>query len=64
LQKVLENKREKLSEQLDEAKRLKEKIDRRSAVVSDVLRRYLDAEMFADYEHFAGMKAKLIMDNR
>ena len=64
LQKLLERKREKLSDQLDEAKRLKESIDRRSAVVSSFLREYLDEEQYADYSHFVGMKAKLIMDAR
>ncbi len=61
---MLENKREKLSEQLDEAKRLKESLDRRSAAVSAFLRGYLDGRQFADYDHFAKMKARLIMDGR
>ncbi len=61
---MLEGRRAKLSEQLDEAKRLKESLDRRSAVVSTFLRGYLDAEQFADYDHFVKMKAKLIMDSR
>ena len=38
---MLENKREKLSEQLDEAKRLKESLDRRSDAVSTFLQGYL-----------------------
>lgn len=64
LQKMLENKREKLSEQLDEAKRLKESLDRRSSAVSSFLKIYLDVEQYADYDHFVKMKAKLIMDGR
>ncbi len=64
LQKMLENKREKLSEQLDEAKRLKESLDRRSSAVSSFLKVYLDEEQYADYDHFVKMKAKLIMDGR
>ena len=64
LQKLLESKRSKLASQLDEAKSLKESIDRRSAAVSGFLHGYLGAEQFADYEHFVKMKAKLIMDAR
>ena len=60
----MESKRDKLIEQLDEAKRLKENIDRRSATVSTFLRRYFDDDQYADYDHFVKMKAKLIMDSR
>lgn len=62
--KILESKRSKLASQLDEAKSLKESIDRRSAAVSGFLHSYLGGEEFADYEHFVKMKAKLIMDGR
>ena len=51
-------------EQLDEAKRLKESIDRRSAMVSQFLHNYLSESDYVDYEHFVKMKAKLIMDSR
>ena len=51
-------------EQLDEAKRLKESIDRRSTMVSRFLQNYLSDSDYADYEHFVKMKAKLIMDSR
>jgi len=51
-------------EQLDEAKRLKESIDRRSSMVSRFLQNYLNESDYADYEHFVKMKAKLIMDSR
>ena len=64
LQKILENKREKLATQLDEAKRLKESIDRRSNTVSNFLHNYLSIDEYADYDHFVKMKAKLIMDSR
>ena len=57
-------KRDKLMEQLDEAKRLKENIDKRSSLVSNFLHRYLNVEQYADYDHFVKMKAKLIMDSR
>ncbi|XP_042234673.1 protein Shroom3-like [Homarus americanus] len=61
---ILESKRDKLSEQLEEAKRLKENIDRRAIQVSKVLNQYLTEDQYADYDHFIKMKAKLIMDAR
>ena len=61
---MLEGKRDKLMEQLEEAKRLKENIDRRSRQVADLLSRYLTEEEFADYSHFVTMKAKLVIDQR
>ena len=51
-------------EQLDEAKRLKESIDKRSSTVSQFLHNYLNESDYADYDHFVKMKAKLIMDSR
>ncbi|XP_021936810.1 uncharacterized protein LOC110838176 isoform X3 [Zootermopsis nevadensis] len=62
--KILESKRDKLKEQLEEAKKLKENIDRRSVCVSNILYKYFNAEEYADYDHFINMKAKLIMDSR
>lgn len=64
LQRILESKRDKLKEQLEEAKKLKESIDRRSISVSNILYKYLSSEEYADYDHFINMKAKLIMDAR
>lgn len=64
LQKSLEEKRDKLSTQLQEAKELKENIDRRSTNVATLLRKYLTREEFADYNHFISMKAKLLVDAR
>ncbi|XP_018335452.1 protein Shroom [Agrilus planipennis] len=62
--KTLESKRDKLQEQLEEAKKLKECIDKRSINVSNILYKYLNSEEYADYDHFINMKAKLIMDAR
>lgn len=62
LQRVLESKRDKLREQLEEAKKLKESIDKRSVSVAGILNQYFNSEEFADYDHFINMKAKLIMD--
>ncbi|XP_011315204.1 uncharacterized protein Shrm isoform X2 [Fopius arisanus] len=62
--KILESKRDKLLEQLEEAKILKINIDKRSSNVSAILSKYLNDEEFADYQHFINMKTKLIMDSR
>lgn len=61
---LLEDKKAKLEDQLNEAKRLKESIDLRSVTVSRFLHKYLPDETYEDYEHFVKMKAKLIMDSR
>lgn len=61
---LLEAKRNKLSEQHQEAKHLKESIDRRSQQVSTFLRKYLREEEYADYDHFVKMKSKLLIDVR
>jgi protein Shroom len=60
----LENKRDKLLEQLEEAKSLKKDIDRRGLNLSKVLEKSLTADEYADYEYFINMKAKLIVDSR
>ncbi|KAG5682115.1 hypothetical protein PVAND_011494 [Polypedilum vanderplanki] len=62
--KILENKRDKLLEQLDEAKNLKKDIDRRGLNLSKVLEKSLTNDEYADYEYFINMKAKLIVDSR
>ncbi|XP_022921124.1 protein Shroom [Onthophagus taurus] len=61
---ILETKRDKLLDQLEEAKKLKESIDKRSVSVSNILYKYLNSEEYADYDHFINMKAKLIMDSK
>ena len=63
-QKSLENKRDRLFEQLTEAKRLKEDIDRRGISVVSLLEKNLTSDEFADFEYFINMKAKLITDAR
>lgn len=63
-QRILEAKRDKLLDQLEEAKQLKECIDRRSVSVSNILFKYLNSDEYADYDHFINMKAKLIMDSK
>ncbi|XP_066250853.1 protein Shroom isoform X1 [Euwallacea similis] len=61
---ILESKWNKLQDQLEEAKNLKESIDKRSVNVSNILYKYLSTEEYADYDHFINMKAKLIMDSK
>jgi len=62
--KALEEKKCKLTGQLEEAKELKENIDRRGDFVSTILSRYLTADEYSDYDHFIAMKAKLLIDAR
>ncbi|XP_054722221.1 uncharacterized protein LOC129231861 isoform X2 [Uloborus diversus] len=62
--KILESKRDKLKEQHEDARRLKESIDRRSFQVSAFLRRYFTDDEYTDYNHFLKMKTKLIIDIR
>ncbi|XP_022161586.1 uncharacterized protein LOC111027502 isoform X1 [Myzus persicae] len=62
--KALEEKKCKLTCQLEEAKELKENIDRRGDFVSTILCRYLTADEYSDYDHFIAMKAKLLIDAR
>ena len=63
-QEQLSTKREKLSEQLTEAKKLKSNIDKRAAAVSQMLSKYLKPDEFSDYEHFIRTKTRLVMDAR
>lgn len=50
-------------EQLDEAKLLKNDIDRRGANLAQLLEKSLTPDEFADYDYFINMKAKLIVDS-
>jgi len=60
----LESKRDRLSDKLNDAKDLKEGIDRRSQQVATYLQKYLTPEEFSDYEHFVKMKSKLTIDQQ
>ncbi|XP_054740793.1 protein Shroom [Anastrepha obliqua] len=62
--KSLELKRDRLLDQLTEAKRLKEDIDRRGSSVVGIVEKTLSADEFADFDYFINMKAKLIADTR
>ena len=63
-QEQLLSKRNKLADQLDEAKKLKSNIDKRSSTVLSTLRKYLPDQVLADYENFIRTKARLIMELR
>lgn len=56
------DRREKAQQKHDEAKALKDGIDRRSRLVTNILRKYLTSEQFDDYEHFIRMISTLLMD--
>ncbi len=56
------NKRDEIKEKHEDAKLLKEGIDRRSKQVAIYLKKYLTSEEYADYEYFIKMKSKLSMD--
>lgn len=60
----METKRDRLLEQLDEAKQLKEDIDRRGTNLSKILQKSLTVDEYSDYDYFINMKAKLIVDSR
>lgn len=62
MQKSFEDKRARLLEQLEEAKRLKNDIDRRGKNISSLLENHLSNSEFADYDYFINTKAKLIVD--
>uniref|UniRef100_A0A0K8W1M0 Protein Shroom n=1 Tax=Bactrocera latifrons TaxID=174628 RepID=A0A0K8W1M0_BACLA len=62
--KSLELKRDRLLDQLAEAKRLKVDIDRRGSSVVNIVEKTLSADDFADFDYFINMKAKLIADTR
>ena len=57
-------KRDELLEKLDDAKALKEGIDRRSKQVSVILKKQLTEAEYEDYEYFIKLKSKLTMDQQ
>ncbi|XP_029463350.1 protein Shroom4 isoform X2 [Rhinatrema bivittatum] len=60
---LIEKKRQ-LTEQLEDAKELKEHVDRREKVVYDTIARCLMEEQLQDYHHFVKMKSALIIEQR
>jgi protein Shroom len=60
----LSAKRDKLSEQLSEARRLKANIDRRSEAAAATVGKYLGAQEEAEHRRFLIAKVRLIVDAR
>ncbi|XP_072246142.1 protein Shroom2 [Leuresthes tenuis] len=61
---TLTEKRKLLIRQHEDAKELKENLDRREGVVYDILSNYLPEDSLTDYEHFVKMKSALIIEQR
>ncbi|KAK5847487.1 hypothetical protein PBY51_016609 [Eleginops maclovinus] len=61
---TLTRKRKLLMQQHEDAKELKENLDRRERVVSSIMEAHLDAENLDDYRHFVKMKSALIIEQR
>ncbi|XP_060933493.1 protein Shroom2 isoform X1 [Limanda limanda] len=61
---TLVEKRKLLIRQHEDAKELKENLDRRESVVYDILANYLQVDSMTDYEHFVKMKSALIIEQR
>ena len=57
-------KRDKLVEQMEEAKKLKANIDKRSKAVLEMLSKYVKADVMADFQMFMANKARLIVESR
>ncbi|XP_051529260.1 protein Shroom2-like isoform X2 [Myxocyprinus asiaticus] len=60
----LTEKRKLLIRQHEDAKELKENLDRREHLVYDILASYLSEEHLADYQYFVKMKSALIIEQR
>ncbi|NXY63717.1 SHRM1 protein, partial [Callaeas wilsoni] len=64
-EKQLLNERHKLlSRQREDAKDLKENLDRREHVVSGILAKYLTEQQLQDYQHFVQVKTSLLIEQK
>ncbi|XP_030602096.1 protein Shroom2-like isoform X2 [Archocentrus centrarchus] len=61
---TLTEKRKLLMRQHEDAKELKENLDRREHLVSSIMEAHLDMESLDDYRHFVKMKSALIIEQR
>ncbi|XP_061664553.1 protein Shroom2-like [Syngnathoides biaculeatus] len=61
---TLTEKRKLLMRQYEDAKELKDNLDRRERLVSSVMEAHLDPECLDDYRHFVKMKSALIIEQR
>ncbi|XP_059014839.1 protein Shroom3 isoform X2 [Mustela lutreola] len=60
----LSEKKKVLAGQHEDARELKENLDRRERVVLDILANYLSEEQLQDYQHFVKMKSTLLIEQR
>uniref|UniRef100_A0A8D0L589 Shroom family member 3 n=1 Tax=Sphenodon punctatus TaxID=8508 RepID=A0A8D0L589_SPHPU len=60
----LNEKKKLLAGQHEDARELKENLDRRERVVLDILGNYLSEEQLQDYQHFVKMKSALLIEQR
>ncbi|XP_026572907.1 protein Shroom3 [Pseudonaja textilis] len=60
----LNEKRKMLAGQHEDARELKDNLDRRERVVLDILCSYLSEEQLQDYQHFVKMKSGLLIEQR
>ncbi|XP_058049364.1 protein Shroom3 [Ahaetulla prasina] len=60
----LNEKRKMLAGQHEDARELKENLDRRERVVLDILCSYFSEEQLQDYQHFVKMKSGLLIEQR
>ncbi|XP_020844042.1 protein Shroom3 [Phascolarctos cinereus] len=60
----LNEKKKVLAGQHEDARELKENLDRRERVVLDILANYLTKEQLQDYQHFVKMKSTLLIEQR
>ncbi|NWX22852.1 SHRM3 protein, partial [Aegotheles bennettii] len=60
----LNEKRKLLAGQHEDARELKENLDRRERVVLEILGNYLSEEQLQDYQHFVKMKSALLIEQR
>uniref|UniRef100_A0A8C6Y705 ASD2 domain-containing protein n=1 Tax=Naja naja TaxID=35670 RepID=A0A8C6Y705_NAJNA len=60
----LNEKRKMLASQHEDARELKDNLDRRERVVLDILCSYLSEEQLQDYQHFVKMKSGLLIEQR
>ncbi|KAL6092026.1 hypothetical protein STEG23_026829, partial [Scotinomys teguina] len=61
---VLMEKKQQLTNQLADAKELKEHVDHREKLVFGMVSRYLPQDQLQDYQHFVKMKSALIIEQR
>ncbi|XP_030047991.1 protein Shroom3 [Microcaecilia unicolor] len=60
----LNEKKKVLAGQHEDARELKENLDRRERLVLDILSNYLSEGQFQDYQHFVKMKSALLIEQR